>query len=153
LRVRRISSTEVPPVATLFDEYRQAFGYPSSRAAALEYIRNCVAGGEVAAFTACYESRLLEPVGFTMLYPAFSSIQLRRTWQMQDIYVLPRARRCGVARALMEHAIKFARQQGADYITLLLRIENDPASTLFFSLGFEPYEYDREYSRYRLLLA
>jgi ribosomal protein S18 acetylase RimI-like enzyme len=140
-------------VATLFDEYRQAFGYASSRAAGLEYIRGCVAGGEVAVFTACYESRLLEPLGFTMLYPSFSSVQLRRTWQMQDIFVVPRARRCGIARALMEHVIKFARQQGAQHITLLSRIENGPASSLFSSLGFEPYEYDREYSRYRLLLT
>jgi ribosomal protein S18 acetylase RimI-like enzyme len=139
--------------ATLFDEYRQLFGYPPDRLAALDFIRACVAGGEVAVFTACYESRLLEPLGFTVLYPAFASIQMRRSWQMQDLYVVPRARRLGIARGLMETAIKFARQQGAHHITLLARIESQPASTLFSSLGFEPYAYDPEYSRYRLALS
>jgi ribosomal protein S18 acetylase RimI-like enzyme len=140
-------------VATLFDEYRQLFGYPPNRTAALEFIRSCVAGGEVAVFTACYESRLLEPLGFTVLYPAFASIQMRRSWQMQDLYVVPRARRLGIARGLMENAIKFARQQGAHHITLLARTESEPASSLFLSLGFEPYEYDPGYSRYRLALG
>jgi ribosomal protein S18 acetylase RimI-like enzyme len=140
-------------VATLFDEYRQIFGFPSDRTAVLEFIRGCVAGGEVAVFTACYESRLIEPLGFTMLYPAFASIPLRRTWQMQDLYVVPRARRRGIARALTENAIKFARQQGAHHVTLLSRIEDQPASSLFVSLGFEPYEYEPEYHRYRLQLS
>ncbi|HEY0798237.1 MAG TPA: GNAT family N-acetyltransferase [Candidatus Baltobacteraceae bacterium] len=140
-------------MATLFDVYRQTFGYPSERTNALAYIRGCVSGGEVPVFTAYSESRLQEPLGFTILYPTFSSILMQRTWQMQDLFVIEGARRRGIARALVENAIKFARQQGADEFTLLSRVESEPAAALFASLGFEPYGHDVEYHRFHLALS
>lgn len=152
-RIRRITSMEVPSVASLFDEYRQTYGYPSERSAALAYIRACVAGGEVIALTACDAFRPLDLLGFTLLYPSFSSMRLRRTWHIQDIYVVPRTRRQGIGRALMEHAVKFARQNDSEHIMLLSPGENVALAALSVSLGFEPYVYDPEYRRYRLKLA
>jgi GNAT superfamily N-acetyltransferase len=151
-RIRRITSMEVPSVASLFDEYRQTYGYPSERSAALAYIRACVAGGEVIALTACDAFRPLDLLGFTLLYPSFSSMRLRRTWHIQDIYVVPRTRRQGIGRALMEHAVKFARQNDSEHIILLSPGENEALTALSVSLGFEPYVYDPEYRRYRLQL-
>jgi ribosomal protein S18 acetylase RimI-like enzyme len=152
-RIRRVAGMEVPSVASLFDEYRRMCGYPSERSAVLTYIRECVAGGEVIALTACDASRPLDLLGFTLLYPSFSSMRLRRTWHIQDMYVVPRARRRGIGRMLMEHAVKFARQNGSEHITLLSPEENEAFSSLSTSLGFERYVYDPEYRRYRLKLT
>lgn len=143
---------EVPSVASLFDEYRQAHGYPSARSAVLSYVRECVAGGEVIALTACDAARPLDLLGFTLLYPSFSSMCLRRTWHIQDIYVVPRARRRGIGRLLMEHAVKSARQNGSEHITLLSPEENQAFTALVGSLGFERHVYDPAYQRYRLNL-
>ena len=52
-------------------------------------------------------------VGFTQLYPIFSSVRTARTWLLNDLFVAEGARRFGVARALLDAAAAFAREQGA----------------------------------------
>lgn len=149
-RIRRSTSTDVPSIASLFDEYRQTFGYSSERNAALTYIRECVAGGEVVVFTAGDASRPLDLLGFAVLYPAFSSLSMHRTWHLQDLYVVPKARRRGIARSLIEHTVKFAKLNSSEHITLLFPTGNPALSNLFISFGFEPYPYEQDQLRYRL---
>ena len=56
-----------------------------------------------------------------------------RAGRVQSVYVVPSARRTGVARALMNEAIAFARE--AKLISLVLH-PSDEARPLYASLGF-----------------
>jgi ribosomal protein S18 acetylase RimI-like enzyme len=56
--------------------------------------------------------------------------------QIQGLAVHIWARRCGVARALLDAALDEARRQGATRVTLRVLGHNAPARRLYESLGF-----------------
>ena len=57
---------------------------------------------------------------------------------IQTITVAPRARRQGLARALMLQLVNEARRRGAEELFLEVRVDNEPAQALYRELGFEP---------------
>lgn len=61
------------------------------------------------------------PVGFTQLFPSFSSPSMKRLWLLNDLFVMPEARRSGVAKALLERARQHALEIQAK--GLMLRTE------------------------------
>ena len=75
-------------------------------------------------------------LGFTQLYPAFSSVRMRRSWVLNDLFVAPDARGKGVARALMDRARQFAADNGIASLSLATAIDNHPAQALYESLGW-----------------
>ncbi len=56
---------------------------------------------------------------------------------VEDVAVDSNYRRHGIARALMESAISFARQAGADGIALTSNPQREAANLLYQSMGFE----------------
>ena len=74
--------------------------------------------------------------GFVQLYPSFSSTTLARVWILNDLFVAPEARRQGVARALLDHAVDFARKDGAARLTLCTAVDNADAQALYESAGW-----------------
>jgi GNAT superfamily N-acetyltransferase len=46
----------------------------------------------------------LQALGFVQLYPSFDSVTMRRVWILYDLFVVPAARKRGVATLLMERA-------------------------------------------------
>ena len=76
-----------------------------------------------------------EEVGFTLLYPMFTSIGLRPTWVLNDLYVVPALRRQGVGAALLRKAREFGQETRADYLTLETAVDN-PAQRLYEAEGW-----------------
>ena len=132
-RVRQATLLDLEQLAPLFDRYRQFYGRASDIAAAREFL--------LARFTN-KESTLLiahedeKPVGFTQLYPSFSSVSLARIFILNDLFVSEQARRNGVASALMSTAVKFASTLGAVRLSLSTAITNDAAQALYHSAGW-----------------
>ena len=75
-------------------------------------------------------------LGFTQLYPMFSSVSVQRTWVLNDLYVSLDARRMGVGKMLMNKAEKFAIESGAKGISLETGVENINAQSLYESIGY-----------------
>lgn len=61
-------------------------------------------------------------------------------WEVAYIGVVPEARRRGVGRAMLLHALIEARAAGAPWVTLSVDDRNRPALQLYRSLGFEVYD-------------
>lgn len=72
-----------------------------------------------------------EVIGYLGIYEYFESCE------MANLAVSAPYRRQGIARALVEKAIKNAVFRGCDYITLEVRKSNAPALNLYHSMGFE----------------
>lgn len=53
-----------------------------------------------------------------------------------NIAVIPSARRCGIGRALLCDMIASAKKKNIKYIHLEVRVSNEPAKSLYESLGF-----------------
>ena len=69
-------------------------------------------------------------IGYTLSTVAGDGVTLGR------LAVVPECRRRGVGRALVEDVIGFAREQGADRVTLCTQTENAAALALYASAGF-----------------
>src|SRR5690606_31363176 len=76
-------------------------------------------------------------VGFTQLFPLFTSLRMRPVWLLNDLFVAPTARRQGVAKKLMEAARDFAIEQRAAKLILDTSCANAPAKALYESLGWK----------------
>ena len=75
-------------------------------------------------------------VGFTQLYPMFSSVRTARIWLLNDLYVAERMRRGGVARGLLDAAAQFAREVGAAGLMLETSRDNAAARALYLAAGW-----------------
>jgi ribosomal protein S18 acetylase RimI-like enzyme len=62
------------------------------------------------------------------------------SWDVAYVGVVPEARRHGVGREIVRHALRKAREAGADRVTLSVDSRNAPALRLYQSLGFERYD-------------
>ncbi len=120
-------------LAPLFDAYRVFYEQPSDLAAARAYLWERLRNLESVIFLALDRDQAL---GFTQLYPSFSSVSLERVWILYDLYVVPEARRQGIGRALMGRARTFARESGAKALLLETAVDNLAAQALYESLGY-----------------
>lgn len=118
----------------LFDAYRVFYEQPTDLTGARDYLRERLSYLESAIFLALSDQQGL---GFTQMYPSFTSIYLERIWILYDLYVVPEARGWGIGRALMERAQRFARESGAKRVELSTARDNRPAQALYESLGYQ----------------
>ena len=84
-------------------------------------------------------------IGFTQLYPSFSSLSLKPVWILNDLYVDENFRKQGVGKMLLDAAKDFAIQTNSKGLTLTTGIENETAQSLFEKFGFIRKEHFYEY--------
>lgn len=133
ITIRRAHQDDLSSLATLFDLYRQFYECPADLDAATNWIQHNMEAQRSVIFTADTGSELL---GFTQLYPALCSVDLVEYYVLYDLYVLERARRQGVAKALMNAASEWAREQGAARLDLETARDNGAGQALYRSLGY-----------------
>ncbi|HPF59007.1 MAG TPA: GNAT family N-acetyltransferase [Candidatus Competibacteraceae bacterium] len=134
ITVRQAVLSDIEALAPLFDGYRQFYGRASDLSAAREFLRARFNHGESVLFIA-HESSA--PVGFTQLYPSFSSVSLARVFVLNDLFVHEQARRKGVASKLMSAATDFAKSLGAVRVSLSTATSNETAQALYQSAGWK----------------
>ncbi|MBD2088511.1 GNAT family N-acetyltransferase [Microcoleus sp. FACHB-1515] len=122
----------VEQVAPLFDRYRQFYGQPSDLNRAKDFLRDRLTQSESVMFVAMAETAL----GFTQLYPSFSSVSLQRIWILNDLFVLPEARNQGIGMALLERAKAWGIETQAKRISLRTAVDNVAAQTLYQKAGY-----------------
>jgi len=140
--IRRATQADIDAVAPLFDAYRQFYRQPPDRQRARDWLRDRLQRNESVVLLA---ERDGAAIGFTQLYPMFSSVRTARTWILNDLYVAADARRSGAARALLDAAVQFARDDGAAGIALETAHDNAPARALYVAAGWHE-ESNRWYS-------
>ena len=133
-----------PSVARLFDMYRVFYEQPSDPDGALAFVASrlefrdsvvlCVVEGD-------------DMLGFTQLYPSFTSVGMKPIWILNDLFVDPDARRRGVATLLLQAAREHARKTGAAKLTLETAVTNSGAQALYEAEGWTR---DDEYCTYSL---
>ncbi len=145
--ILQATTGDVDVLAALFDGYRQFYGQPSDLPRAVDFLIARIEQDESLILLARDPSGV--GLGFTQLYPLFSSVHTARTWLLNDLFVAPLARRQGVAAALLRAATEQARQRGAASLSLSTARDNAPARALYDSLGWRR---DQEFCEYGLVL-
>ena len=143
----RATLDDIHELVPLFDAYRVFYKQPSDAAAARRFVEARLRDGDGSAFYVARRDGLT--VGFTRMWRVHSSIAMRPAWILEDLYVLPAARRGGVAQALMDRCERHARDDGAAYIALETAVDNGSAQGLYESIG---YEREKAFYKYNLVL-
>ncbi len=144
--VRRAGLGDLDDLAPLFDGYRQFYGQRPDLAAARAFLAERLRHDESVIFLAIVDDVAL---GFTQLYPSFSSVSVKRLWILNDLFVSPAARRGGVGRRLLERAREWAVETDAKGLTLTTALSNSAARSLYESCGWRR---DDEFAHYQLLV-
>lgn len=133
-QIRQASVADIALLAPLFDAYRVFYGKPSDISVANAFLLERFQHNQSVLFIALQTNGTA--VGFTQLYPSFSSASVARTFILNDLYVVPECRRSGVAATLLQAAANYGRAVGAIRLSLSTAIDNETAQALYLSEGW-----------------
>jgi ribosomal protein S18 acetylase RimI-like enzyme len=134
ITVRLADLNDLDQLAQLFDLYRSFYYQPTDVLAAYAFLEERIERKESVILIAENQHNM---VGFTQLYPIFSSVGLRRTWLLNDLYVHPDARKQGVAALLLNAAKNYGIQTGAKWLLLQTGNENSTAQSVYEKNGWK----------------
>jgi ribosomal protein S18 acetylase RimI-like enzyme len=134
ITTRRANPDDLDAVAVMFDGYRQFYKKPADVAAARSFLADRMARDESVIFLAHAQG---VPVGFTQLYPTFSSVSMGRVFVLNDLFVAQSARRRGVGAALLDAAVGHAKAQRAVRLSLNTDVQNASAQALYEAKGWQ----------------
>ena len=133
LDIKKVTAADVSSVALLFDAYRVFYHQSSNLPAAFDFLEQRISKNESAIFVAIMGN---EAVGFVQLYPVFSSIQMKKSWILNDLFVAESARNQGIGEALLQQAKQFGRESGAAYLLLQTGYDNYSAQSVYEKNGW-----------------
>ena len=133
--LRLPAAADLSRVAEVFDQYRQHYGEPAVPGQTLAWLAGHLDHGRLTVFTAHLGGNL---AGVATAVELPASLQLSCSWQLRDLYVVPAARRAGVARALLGAVRAAATAAGAIRLSVQTEPANTPALQLYYSSGFQP---------------
>ncbi len=139
--VSRVTISDIAELHGLVEKYRAFYKQPENDKT-LNFLEERIKGDEAVAFIARVAG---EAVGFTLLYPTFSTVSLSNIWLLNDLYVDESARGNGIASELMDVAESAAKQAGATRVFLRTANDNLPAQALYEGRNWVKDEVFRRY--------
>lgn len=134
ITIRKATIEDVDAVAGLFDQYRVFYKQSSDVDKAKEFLKERIDKSESAILVAFVNN---EAVGFTQLYPIFSSVSMRRAWLLNDLFVAPSARKTGVGNKLLNAAKDFGAETNAKWLILETSEDNFTAQSVYEGNGWQ----------------
>jgi ribosomal protein S18 acetylase RimI-like enzyme len=131
----------------LFNQYRIFYQQFSDIGMAKAFIEARLQNQESIIFVAMDKD---QPVGFTQLYPKYSSVRLVKNWILNDLFVDINCRKQGIGEVLIKTAMDFAKKQGATFVQLETAVNNYTAQSLYEAIGFEKQEQDKDFFLYKI---
>src|SRR5678810_1152351 len=119
--VRRTKKKDVEVLSVLFDKYRIFYKQRSDVDNARSFLKKRMKRKESVIFVAEERDEL---IGFTQLFPIFSSVSMKRTWLLNDLYVNEKARGMGTASKLLDAAKDFGAETNSKWLILQTAADN-----------------------------
>ena len=147
LTLRQAGLDDLGQLVPLFDAYRVFYGQPSDPAVSSGFLRQRIEQDQSIILLALNAAG--EGVGFTQLFPSFSSVRAARIFILNDLFVAPQARGQGAGASLLREAARWARGCGAVQLVLSTARDNLAAQRLYAAEGWVR---DEEFFEYGLTL-
>jgi GNAT superfamily N-acetyltransferase len=132
--VRQATILDLDLLVPLFDAYRQFYRKPSNLVLARQFLLDRFQHNQSIVFLAVRQDG--SAVGFTQLFPSFSSASAARIFILNDLFVQPEARRMKVGSLLLSAAASFGRSVGAVRLMLSTEVTNEAAQALYEAEGW-----------------
>jgi ribosomal protein S18 acetylase RimI-like enzyme len=136
MKILKANLSHINMIAPLFDSYRKFYGKSSDLNASADFLSARISSNESVIFLAIDELQN-NPAGFVQLYPLFSSVEMKRLWLLNDLFVEENYRRQSVAQRLLDESKQLAKSTKAKGVVLETHISNTEAQTLYLKTGFE----------------
>lgn len=131
--VRKATVADLEQLAQLFNGYRVFYEKQSDLNGAKDFLKARFENKDSEIFV-CEDDKKL--IGFTQLYPLFSSTRMKRLWLLNDLFVDSNHRGKGASLALIERAKQHCRETGACGMYLETAKSNDVGNQLYPRAGF-----------------
>ncbi len=89
--IKQASTQDLRILSPLFDAYRQFYHQDSDLALAETFLKERIDNKESVIFLATDDQG--KGLGFTQLFPTFSSVSAQRSWVLNDLFVADHARK------------------------------------------------------------
>ena len=132
IQIRPATIKDLEYLAILFDAYRVFYKQPSNITGAESFLKDRLQNGESIILIAIENDTVL---GFTQLYPTFSSVSMERSYILNDLYVVPQSRRKGIGKKLLNAAQSWVKTKKYKGLALETAIDN-PAQGLYEKEGW-----------------
>ncbi|MDF2857754.1 MAG: family N-acetyltransferase [Neobacillus sp.] len=132
--IQKATVNDLDSIVELFDLYRVFYEQKSDIDAARLFLEERFRNEESIIFIVKIGE---DSVGFVQLYPAFSSVSMRKSWILNDLFVSENYRRKGMGEKLIKTVIDFAVETGVKGVSLETGKGNISAQRLYEKIGFE----------------
>lgn len=133
--VRQAKLQDIDEMVIAFESYRHFYRREADPESSKKFLSDRIQNKESIIYIAVSpENKIL---GFTQLYPSFSSTRLKRVWILNDLFVHKEARGLGVSKLLINEAKALTRQTNACALLLETEKNNIVANKLYLSTDFQ----------------
>lgn len=148
IQISQVSFNEHEQAAELFNEYRMFYQQASDVEGAKAFLWDRLIHRDSVIFIAKLQSAD-QYVVFMQLFPSYSSVSMKKTWILNDLYVREEYRGHGYGKLLLDQAKQYAQWTEAKGLALATAVDNEHAQKLYEQYG---YKKDMEFYHYFLNL-
>jgi len=132
--ITRANIADLEELSLLFDAYRVFYGKATDLEGAAFFLSERIIKEESVIYIARTKGIM---VGFTQLYPLFSSTNMNRIWLLNDLYLHPDYRGLKISNLLLDRAKQLALETKTIGISLETAKTNIPGNALYPKAGFK----------------
>ena len=134
MQIRKATLADIVQTAKLFDQYRVWYKKESNLSGAIDFLTSRLQNKESVIFISEHDDNTI--LGFTQLYPIFSSTRMKRMWLLNDLFVHPDFRGKGISKMLIGAAKQLCQTTKGCAILLETGLDNDIGNQLYPKAGF-----------------
>ncbi|HAY3551939.1 GNAT family N-acetyltransferase [Elizabethkingia meningoseptica] len=134
MEIRTATIQDLEALASIFEKYRNFYHQPADYETAKSFLRERITQQESVIYVAETENKI---IGFTQLYPLFSSTRMKKLWLLNDLYVEEEYRQKGISVALIDRAKQLCVDTGACQLSLETSKSNVVGNNLYPKTGFQ----------------
>ena len=133
--IRTATPEDIDSLVALIDGYRQFYRQPSDPEGARHFLARRFERDDAHLLIALDESGAA--IGFVQLFPVPSTTSLGTRWILNDLFVVPEARRSGTGSALLQAARALAVEHDVPQLMLRTQTDNMTAQSRYQALGWQ----------------
>lgn len=126
---------DLEELSVLFDQYRQFYRQETDLTAARKFMLERLSSNDSKLFIALKSGTGI--IGFTQLYPLFSSVRMKKLWLLNDLFIVPVFRGIGISKLLLDRCKLFARESNAAGLILETEKSNHIGNQLYPKCDFK----------------
>lgn len=134
IEIRKATLDDLTDLTHAFEAYRVWYKMDADSTTANEFLRNRITNKESVIFIAVENHHL---IGFTQLYPLFSSTRMKKLWLLNDLFIYKEHRGKGISKKLIDAAKNLCRETKACAISLETETNNKIGNQLYPATDFK----------------